>query len=169
MTKFSATLLKFASQGEKTGWTYILIPANLLAKINPGVKTAFRVKGALDDYLIKQVALMPMGDGSFILPVNSEMRKGLGKRKGDKVMVSITVDTEALQPPADFMDCLADEPAALSYFNTLTMSHRNYFGKWIQSAKTETTKVKRMAQAIKALSLKQGFPEMLRAQKKQVD
>lgn len=36
MIKFSASIQKFEAQGEKTGWTYILIPANTAGKMNPG-------------------------------------------------------------------------------------------------------------------------------------
>jgi hypothetical protein len=45
MIKFTATLLKFDKQGEKTGWTYIEIPADLAQKLKPGNKKIFRVKG----------------------------------------------------------------------------------------------------------------------------
>jgi len=34
----------------------------------PNNKKSFKVKGTLDSHTIKQTALIPMGDGSFILP-----------------------------------------------------------------------------------------------------
>ena len=86
---FTTTILRFASQGEKTGWSYIEIPAKIAEQIKPGVKKSFRVKGTIDDHVIKWVALLPMGEGHFILPINAAMRKGTGKRKGDKVKVSL--------------------------------------------------------------------------------
>ena len=67
MISFTTTIQKFGRQGEKTGWTYIEIPGELSELLNPGVKKSYRVKGKLDKYPIKAVALLPMGDGSFIM------------------------------------------------------------------------------------------------------
>ena len=74
MVNFTTTLLQFAEQGEKTGWTYIEIPADIAEQIKPNNKKSFRVKGRLDNYKISSVALMPMGDGKFIMPFNAIMR-----------------------------------------------------------------------------------------------
>jgi hypothetical protein len=87
MIKFSTTILRFDSQGEKTGWTYIEVSAALAQKLYPGNKKSFRVKGKLDQYEFEGAALIPMGEGNFILALNSTMRKGIKKQKGDKLMV----------------------------------------------------------------------------------
>ena len=87
MLQFNTILKQFNEQGEKTGWTYIEIPAKIAQQLKPGNKKSFRVKGRLDNYEIKGVALMPMGEGDFIMAVNATMRKGIGKRKGDKLKV----------------------------------------------------------------------------------
>jgi hypothetical protein len=133
MVAFSAIIKQFAEQGEKTGWTYIEIPADIAVKIKPGNKKTFRVKGKLDSYQIKAVALMPMGGGDFIMALNAGMRKALKKRKGATIQVQLQEDKEKLQPPAELLDCLADEPKAKAYFNSLTYGHKNYFSKWIES------------------------------------
>jgi uncharacterized protein YdeI (YjbR/CyaY-like superfamily) len=67
----------------------------------------------------------------------------------------------------EFVECLNDEPRALDFFKTLPRGHQNYFSKWIESAKTENTKAKRIAQAVNALAKKQGYGEMLRALKQE--
>lgn len=165
MVKITATLLKFDEQGEKTGWTYFVIPADVAQQIKPGYKKIYRVKGKLDNYKISGVAIMPMGDGSFIMPVNAVMRKAIGKRKGAVITALLEADDKPVELDEDFMACLNDEPLALQYFNSLTGSHRNYFSKWISSTKTESTKTKRIAMALSALSGKLGYPEMIREQK----
>ena len=76
---FEAIINKFDNQGEKTGWRYIEIPPVLAQQLFPGNKKSFRVKGLLDGHVIKGVALLPMGDGDFILPINATMRKGTKK------------------------------------------------------------------------------------------
>ena len=77
------------------------------------------------------------------------------------------MDEEQIKLNEDFIDCLNDEPKAMAYFQTLNKGHQNYFSKWIDSAKTELTKAKRIAMAVNALEKHWGFPEMLRANKKE--
>jgi hypothetical protein len=167
MVDFKTVIKKFDKQGEKTGWTYIEIPSKLAALINPGVKTSYRVKGRLDDYAIQKIAIMPMGDGGYIMPLNATIRKGIRKQKGADVEVRLEIDKEPLLIDEEFMDCLKDEPRALETFRQFAKGHQNYFSKWIESAKTEPTKAKRIALAVNALSKGWGFPEMLRANKKE--
>lgn len=162
MVEYKTTILKFDKKGEKTGWTYIDIPADVAEQLIPNNKKSFRVKGKLDKHAIKQVALIPIGNGNFIIPVNADMRKALGKKEGAQVLVSIAVDKAAFKFDEDFMVCLEDDLQAMKYFKTLTASHQKYFSKWIESAKTEETKVKRITMAVSALSREMGYPEMLR-------
>jgi hypothetical protein len=160
--QFTTTILQFAKQGEKTGWTYIEIPAAIAQQIKPGNKKSFRVKGKLDDHSIAAIALMPMGGGDFIMPLNAAVRKGIGKRKGASLKVQLEADNKPLPLCAELMECLADEPGALAFFNTLAPSHRSYFSKWVESAKTEQTKIKRITQAVNALSKARDYGQMLR-------
>ena len=165
MIKFSTTILKFDKQGEKTGWTYINIPAKIAQQLNRGIKKSFRVKGLLDDFAIDKVALIPMGGGDFIMAVNAAMRKGIGKRKGAILKVQLAVDDSPILPPAALIECMEDEPEALKYFNSLPQGHRNYFTKWIDSAKADTTKANRIALVIKTMVRKMDFGAMLREER----
>jgi hypothetical protein len=165
MVSFNTPILKFGEQGEKTGWSYIEIPTDIAQKLKPNNKRSFRVKGKLDAHKISGVALLPMGGGNFIMPINAAMRRGIGKRKGAIVNVQLELDPQPLKINNDFLECLNDDPAAASYFSTLAKGHQNYFSKWIESAKTELTKTKRIAMAVSALSRRLGFPEMLREEK----
>lgn len=165
MVKFTAALKKFDRQGEKTGWTYFEIPAEFAQKLKPGNKKEFKVKGKLDNFSISRVSLLPMGGGPFIMPVNATMRKAIGKRHGAMIKVQLQADDSAFIFNSDFMECLEYEPKAKDHFKTLTGSHQRYFSKWIDSAKTDATKTKRIAMAVNALAKKWGYPEMLRSQK----
>lgn len=169
MISFTTTVKKFGNQGEKTGWTYVLIPAATAQKLFPGNKKSFRVKGKLADSLIKGIAAMPMGDGSFILTLNATLRKSTGIRQGATIKVILEIDEEAPKIFPPFLECLQDEPEALQFFNSLPNGHRLYFSKWIASAKTTTTQAKRIAEAVNALSKGWGFDVMLRARKKITD
>lgn len=162
MILFKTTIQKFKTQGEKTGWTYIEIPLAVSEKINPGIKKSYRVKGKLDDYVIKGVAILPMGNGGFIMALNASMRKAIKKQKGDTLEVQLEIDLTGYKQDEDFLECLSDEPSAKTFFLSLTKGHQNYFSKWIESAKTAETKSKRIANAINALTKKWSYAEMLR-------
>jgi hypothetical protein len=165
--KFKTTLLKFGKMGEKSGWTYIEIPENLAQVLKPGNRKTFRVAGRLDACLIKGVALMPMGEGNFIMPVNATMRKALKKQSGDELLVEIYEDTAPFKIDKDLKEALLIEKQANTFWNTLPKSEQRYFSKWITSAKTKETKANRIAKAIVGLERKQKFGEMLRALKKE--
>jgi hypothetical protein len=166
MHTFTALLQRFDEKGEKTGWTYITLPTAISEAMKPGQKTSYRIKGTLDKYAIKQVALVPMGDGQFIIAVNATMRRGIRKEAGATVQVSLDVDTDPFPISPDLIACLEDEPAALQFFNTLAKGHQQYFSNWIESAKTIDTKTKRLTQAVTGLALGLGYGEMIRHFKK---
>ena len=167
MLRFTAILQRFEEKGEKSGWTYLEIPLDVIEQLNPGVRTSFRVKGRIDNYPLKQTALIPMGEGTFILPTNLDMRRSIRKQEGARATLEFELDTSPIELSPDLVDCLADDPSALAFFNTLPRGHQNYFSKWIESAKTTETRVKRISQAVRGLALGMGYGEMIRYFKKQ--
>ncbi|MFN3940392.1 MAG: YdeI/OmpD-associated family protein [Chitinophagales bacterium] len=169
MPAFTTVIQKFDNQSEKTGWTYIVIPQKIAEQLLPGNKKSFRVKGWIDNYKISHVALMPMGDNTFIMSFNAAMRKATGKRKGSQVEVKLELDTSIKQLSGDFMSCLEEEPKAHKYFQTLPPSHQQYFSNWIESAKTDATKDRRIALAVNALAQKKDFGTMIREDKARRD
>ncbi|WP_020594790.1 YdeI/OmpD-associated family protein [Spirosoma panaciterrae] len=179
MPTFTTILQKFGEKGDKTRWTYLEIPMAVSDELKPGQKTSFRVKGTLDHYPIKQIALLPLGktvaritdglEGGFMMPVNAAMRRGMGKEEeGASVRVTLEVDNDPMPISADLLDCLDDEPVAKAYFQTLSRGHQNYFSNWIEDAKTIETRTKRLTQAITGLAMKMNFGEMIRYFKKNV-
>jgi hypothetical protein len=166
MVQYTTTIHRFEKKGEKTGWTYIEVPADIVQKIKPGNKKEFKVKGKLDKHPIKRVSLLPMGGGIFIMAINAALRKAIGKRHGAMLKVQLQADESPFIFNADFIDCLNDEPTAKKFFETLPGSHMRYFSKWIDEAKTDPTKTKRIALAVTALSKKLGYGEMIRGQQK---
>lgn len=165
MIQFNAIIEKFESMGEKTGWTYLLIPEALAQELKPGNKKSFRVKGKLDNWSFKQLALIPMGEGDFILALNAEIRKQIKKQKGSKLTVQMSVDQSEIKLSPDLLECLNDDTAAKAYFNKLPGSHQKYYSNWIESAKTMETKAKRIAMALKALGRQMDYGSMIRLEK----
>ena len=169
MIRFSTVILQFGEMGEKTGWHYIAITAKQAKQLKHDSKKSFRVKGKIDDLAISGIALMPMGDGSFIMALNATVRKGIKKRKGATIQVAIEKDETVFSVSSEFMECLKDEPKALAHFNQMPKSHQKYYDNWINSAKAEATKAKRIAQAVTALSRKMHYGEMVRSLKEDRD
>ena len=168
MVEFSTIILQFAEQGEKTGWSYIEIPADIAQQLKPGNKKSFRVKGMLDGLAVRGMALMPMGEGNFIMALKAEVRKGIHKNAGAMLQVKIEADDDyKVEMPDDLKECFDFEPGAFEFFNTLAKSHREYFIKWIGQAKTNETRSKRIVNTVNAMLRKWGYGQMLREMKKE--
>jgi hypothetical protein len=167
MVEFNAIILQFNEQGEKTGWSYIEIPADLAQQMKPGNKKSFRVKGMLDALPVSGMALMPMGEGNFIMALKAEIRKGLRKNAGAILQVKLEEDKDfKVEMPDDLKECFDFEPEAFEFFNTLAKSHRDYFVKWIESAKTQETRAKRIVNTINAMLRKWDYGKMIREMRK---
>ncbi len=163
MVTFTAVIFKFGDQGEKSGWTYIDIPADIAQQIKPDNRRSFRVRGTLDNFAIAGIAVMPMGEGNFILTLNAALRKGVRKGEGAMVQVRLEEDTDfKLVVPDDLQDCLADDPDALQFFKSLLESHRRYFVNWLNSAKTVETRAKRIAMICRAMAKRMDYGQMIR-------
>lgn len=164
MVTFTARLLRFEEQGEKTGWTYMEIPADIADKINPGVRKSYRVKGKIDQFAISGVSVIPMGGGAFIMAVNAAMRKGIAKKEGAMVRVSLEIDTQAYELNALLVEALQASETASAAFYKMPRSHQNYYSKWIDAAKTQPTREKRVVMVVMSLERGLSYAEMLREQ-----
>lgn len=164
MVEFTTIILQFNEQGEKTGWTYIEIPADIAQQMKPGNKKSFRVRGMLDAFPVQGMALMPMGEGNFIMALKAEVRKGIHKNAGAMLQVKLEEDKDfKVEMPADLQECFDFEPEAFEFYNSLAKSHREYFIKWIESAKTSETRAKRIVNTINAMLRKWSYNQMIRA------
>ncbi|MBD1383704.1 DUF1905 domain-containing protein [Mucilaginibacter rigui] len=168
MVDFTTIILQVSEQGDKNGWTYLVVPADVAQQLLPGNKKAFRVRGKLDDFAIAGMALMPVGGGDFFMSLREEIRKGIRKTKGAMVRVQLEHDKDfKIEIPADLQECFDfEQPEAFEYFSGLAKSHQGYFIKWITDAKTEETRANRIAKTINAAVRRMDYGAMLREQKK---
>jgi hypothetical protein len=168
MVEFNTLILQFADQGEKTGWSYIDIPADIAQQLKPGNKKSFRVKGMLDGFAVSGMALMPMGEGNFIMALKAEVRKGIHKNAGAMLQVKLEEDKDyKIEIPDDLQECFDFEPEAVDFFYTLPKSHREYFIKWIKEAKTAETRNKRIVNTVNAMLRKLPYNVMLREMRRE--
>jgi Bacteriocin-protection, YdeI or OmpD-Associated/Domain of unknown function (DUF1905) len=136
-------LQKMAGKG---GWTYVEI-----IEIPPEKRAYFgmvRVKGFIDSYKLENYNLMPMGNGHLFLPVKAEIRKKIKKEAPDLVRIVLYANDLPLITPDEMLLCLQDEPIAYKNYLNFTESNQKYYIDWIYSAKTDDTKVERMAKMI---------------------
>lgn len=166
MIQFLAEIKKFGEMGEKTGWTFVEIPQAIAQQLKPGNKKSFRVCGLLDQFPIRQVALMPMGGGDFILVLNAEMRKVIRKEKGMLLSLALEEDHSPFENSPDLVACLEEDPEAKSRFFSLAPSHQRYFSNWIEQAKTLDTKTRRILLTIRAVQKGWDYGQMIREDKK---
>lgn len=164
MVSFSTLIHQFAEQGEKTGWTYVEIPTDIALRLKPGNKKSFRVRGMLDSTPIDGMALTPMGEGRFIMALNAEVRKQIRKEAGAMLQLTLEEDVDYhVDIPDDLLECFDyEDPSAMEFFNGLPKSHRDYFIKWIETAKTDETRAKRIINTVNAAVNKWRYNEMIR-------
>ena len=80
---FMATLQKSPSTG---GWTYVKMPGSTKFF---GTRGLVKVSGTIDGRPFRS-ALMALGDGTHMLPIKAEVRKAIGKERGQRVTVHLT-------------------------------------------------------------------------------
>ncbi len=165
MFAFNAIINKFEAKGEKTGWTYVDIPKDILIKLKRKDKKAFRIKGLMDDVKFEQISTYPMGDGEFIIAINADLRKKIKKKEGAQIKIKFELDEGAPIISKELMACLKDDAVALKQFQSQLLSHQNYFHRYIESAKTAATKAGRIVNTINAMHKKQNYGEMIRSLK----
>lgn len=129
----------------KGGWTYVEIPEIRMPKTPFGM---LKVRGKIDDYALSNYNLMPLGNGHLFLPIKAAVRKQIKKEAPDTVHIILYEDTTPLAIPEELLLCLEDEPGAFEKFETYTDGQKKAFADWIHSAKTEQTRIDRIAKTI---------------------
>lgn len=166
MVTFNVEIEKYEANGEKTGWSYVFIPQEIAIQIKANNRRSFRVKGLIDEVVVNGLSLIPIKEDGFILALNQSLRKALKKEVGVKVELTLAFDADfEIEMPEDLELCLVQEDELLSIFLTLPKSHRNYFINWLNTAKTEITRTKRLIMIVDAMAKKYDFGTMIRTAK----
>jgi bifunctional DNA-binding transcriptional regulator/antitoxin component of YhaV-PrlF toxin-antitoxin module len=97
--------------------------------------------------------LIKMGGPHHIVGVPKGIRAKAGKDIGDTIEITVVADDtprEVVVPP-DLDAALVPEPAAREFFHALSYTHRKKYVRWIESAKREETRVRRVEKTVEML------------------
>jgi hypothetical protein len=97
-------------------------------------------------------AVARMG-GENLLGLNKAIRAAAGVQAGDTVQVEVALDAEerTVEVPEALTAALDADPTARAAFDGLAYSHRKEFARWIEEAKREETRDRRVVQALEML------------------
>ena len=97
-------------------------------------------------------AVAVMG-GVYMVGVNAENREGAKVKGGDKIDVTIELDTEerTIEVPAEFQKMLNKNAAAKKMFDTLSNSRKKVLIIPIANAKTDETRNRNIEKAMNSL------------------
>jgi hypothetical protein len=91
--------------------------------------------------------------GRSYLPVNRALRQAAGVAAGDVVVIELEADDRprTVDPPPDLAAALAADPGARAAFDGLSYTHQREYAEWVAEARRETTRRRRVAQAVEML------------------
>jgi hypothetical protein len=139
--KFRTTIL-----GNDSSALGIEIPPDVVARLGTSKRPPIRVTINGKTYR-NTVAVM---GGKFMVGVSAANRKIVGVAAGDKVEVTLELDTEprVVVVPTDFKKALARSAGASKFFEGLSYSKKQWFVLGIDGAKTAETRQRRIAKAV---------------------
>jgi hypothetical protein len=132
-------------------WTFAPIPIDVAKQT--GIKARLRVRGAIDGTPF-QGTLLPGGKGDHFVVVKKELREKIGKSAGDIVHITMDLDQTpvTVEVPHDFAAALAKNSQSKAHFEKIAPSHKKAYLQWIESARQDVTRQKRIAKAVSMLS-----------------
>ncbi len=133
----------------------VVLDDEQVAELGEGAKR-FPVRATVNGYSWRtSVARMR---GEVLVGLNRSVRAAAGVEAGADVDVTLELDTEPreVEVPEALADALAHDPAAGAAFAALSFTHRKEYARWIEEAKRDETRERRVAQALERL--RQGKP-----------
>ncbi len=130
--------------------TGICIPDEIVESFEAGKKPP--VKVTIKGYTFRSTIAV-MG-GKYMVGISAEHRAGAKVNGGDKIEVTLELDTEprVVDIPPDLKKALNKNPNAKKNFEALSYSKKQGFVIPVKEAKTEETKQRRIEKTIAALN-----------------
>lgn len=118
-----------------------------------GTKGQVKIFATFDGVAEYRGSLANMGQGCHVLGLTKEIRRKINKTFGDTVSVELVKDMQerTLVIPSDAQALLDANADAKEFFDTLSYTNRKEYILWIESAKKEETRAKRLAEFLTKL------------------
>jgi hypothetical protein len=128
----------------------IVLDEEHVAAVGEGAKR-FPVVASVNGYRWR-TTVTRMG-GEFLVGLNRSVREEAGVQAGDMVDVQLELDTAVreVEVPTALADALATDAGARAAFDRLSYTHRKEYARWIDEAKREETRQRRLGQALQML------------------
>ena len=109
------------------------------------------VRGTINGHPFRSTVAV-YGGRSF-LPVKKALREAAGVAAGDAVVIELEADEQprTVDPPPALAAALAADPEARAAFEGLSFTHQREYADWVAEARRETTRRRRVDQAVEML------------------
>lgn len=136
---------------ESRGGASVIVPFDVEKEFG---KKRIKIKATFDG-VPYQGSLGRYGSKDFMLIILKEIREKIGKGDGDIVKVTFHEDLEprAVKVPIDFQKLMNQEPIALDFYKKLAYTYQKEYIRWIEGAKRQETRERRMKKAVEMLKL----------------
>ena len=128
------------------GGAFVEVPFDVEAAF--GAKRP-RVKATFEGVPYRGI-LTRMGTEHHLLIILKEIREKIGKTFGDEVKITVEPDTEprVIEIPAELKKEFKAEKEAKAFFDKLSYTHQREYMMWINDAKREETRQRRIVKMI---------------------
>src|SRR5438046_107756 len=128
----------------------VVLDSEHVAAVGEGAKR-FPVVATVNGYTWRTTVTRMRGE--FLLGLNRTVRQEAGVEAGDTVEVKLELDTapREVELPAALANALAEDSKARTTFDQLAYTHRKEYARWIDEAKRDETRERRVAQALEML------------------
>jgi hypothetical protein len=114
-----------------------------------------KVKALIDGVPYRGL-LTRMGGPNHILIILKGIREKIGKSFGDEIKITVEPDTKerVIEVPKDLMKELKKHKETKAFFDKLSYTHRREYVMWINEAKRDETRQRRIVKMIEMLKKK---------------
>ena len=125
----------------------IILSDDQVAAVGEGAKR-FPVVATVNGYTWRTSVSRMRGE--FMVGFSKEVREGAGVAAGDTITLELALDSEprTVEIPPALAEALDGDPEAKTTFEGLAFTHRKEFARWIDEAKREETRARRVTQAL---------------------
>jgi len=128
----------------------VVLDGEQVAVVGEGAKR-FPVVATVNGYTWRTTVTRMRGE--FLLGLSRAVRQEAGVEAGDTVDVNVALDTapREVEVPAALAKALSEDSEARATFDQLAYTHRKEYARWIDEAKRDETRQRRLAKALEML------------------